>query len=62
MNHHPEPYRIPAQTHRIQTEVARSRFIATIAPAPTVEDAKAFLAQIRAEMPDELKPELNYSI
>jgi len=47
-----DPYRIPAEVHRIETEVARSRFIATVAPVGTVEEAKAFLAQIRAEMPD----------
>jgi uncharacterized YigZ family protein len=47
-----DPYLVPAEIHRIQTEVARSRFIATVSPAPTVDDAKAFLAQIRAEMPD----------
>jgi len=47
-----EPYPIPATIHRITTEVARSRFIATIAPASTIEAAKIFLAQIRAEMPD----------
>ena len=47
-----EPYPIPATIHRITTEVARSRFIATIAPVSTIEAAKIFLAQIRAEMPD----------
>lgn len=47
-----DPYRIPAAVHRIETEVARSRFIATVSPVSTVEEAKAFLAQIRAEMPD----------
>ncbi|MEQ8677969.1 MAG: YigZ family protein [Aggregatilineales bacterium] len=47
-----EPYRIPAETHRIETEVAKSRFIATVSPAATIEEAKAFLASIRAEMPD----------
>lgn len=49
---HPEPYRIPTGEHRTETEVLRSRFIATISPAPTVDDAKAFLARIRAEMPN----------
>ena len=48
----PDPYLIPAETHRIKTEVARSRFVATVAPVPTVVDAKAFLAKIRTEMPD----------
>jgi len=48
----PDPYPVPTEIHRIQTEVARSRFIATVSSAPTVDDAKGFLAQIRAEMPD----------
>lgn len=47
-----EPYLIPNGFHRIETEVARSRFIASVSFTPTVDDAKAFLAQIRAEMPD----------
>lgn len=48
----PEPYLIPEKFHRIETEVARSRFIASVNFTPSVDDAKAFLAQIRAEMPD----------
>lgn len=48
-----EPYLVPAvDFHRIETEVARSRFITSVGPAPTVEAAKAFLARIREEMPD----------
>lgn len=48
-----EPYLVPAvDFHRIETEVARSRFITSVGPAPTVEAAKAFLAGIREEMPD----------
>lgn len=47
-----EPYLIPADEHRIETEVARSRFITNVAPVSTVEEAKAFLARIRSEMPD----------
>ncbi len=46
------PYRIPAATVRIEHEVSRSRFIATLGNAPTVESARAFIAAIRAEMPD----------
>jgi uncharacterized YigZ family protein len=45
------PYRIPAATVRIEHEVSRSRFIATLGSAPTVEAARAFIAAIRAEMP-----------
>jgi len=47
-----EPYLVPVERHRIEIEVARSRFITTVDLAETVEDAKAFLASIRAEMPD----------
>ena len=46
------PYRIPAEDHRIQTEVARSRFITSVSYVPTVEDARTFLQRIRDEMPD----------
>lgn len=45
-------YPIPAQTIRIENRVVNSRFIATIGPAHSVEEAKAFIASIRAEMPD----------
>ncbi len=45
-------YRVPAAPTRIENEVNRSRFIATLANAPTVEAARAFIASIRAEMPD----------
>jgi len=45
-------YRVPAATTRIENEVNRSRFIATLANVPTVEAARAFIASIRAEMPD----------
>ncbi len=45
-------YPIPAGEHRAQQEISRSRFIATLAPAATVEDAQAFVARMRAEFPD----------
>jgi uncharacterized YigZ family protein len=45
-------YDIPAKIIRIENRVVNSRFIATIGPAHTVEEAKAFIAQIRQEMPD----------
>lgn len=47
-----EPYWIPDGFHRTETEVARSRFIATVGYTPSVDDAKSFVGQIRAEMPD----------
>ena len=45
-------YRVPAATTRIENEVNRSRFIATLANVPTVDMARAFIASIRAEMPN----------
>lgn len=47
-----EPYLIPSIIQRTETEVAKSRFITTVGPTPTVEDAKGLLAAVRAEMPD----------
>jgi uncharacterized YigZ family protein len=45
-------YRVPARLHRVEQELQRSRFITTVAPAPTVEEAKAFIARVRQEFPD----------
>ena len=45
-------YPIPAGEHRTREEISRSRFVTTLAPAPTVEDAQAFLARLRGEFPD----------
>lgn len=45
-------YRIPAAEHRVRDEVSRSRFLTALAPAPTPEDAHAFVARLRAEFPD----------
>ncbi|HEX5751256.1 MAG TPA: YigZ family protein [Archangium sp.] len=45
-------YPIPARLHRVEQELERSRFITTVAPAPTVEEAKAFIARVREEFPD----------
>jgi uncharacterized YigZ family protein len=47
-----ERYTIPAQETRAETHVLNSRFIATIAPAFTVEQARAYVSHIRAEFPD----------
>lgn len=51
-----EPYLVPvaiaSNPHRIETEVARSRFIAMIARAETVEQARAFIHRMHTEMPD----------
>ena len=45
-------YPIPAGLHRIEEEINRSRFITTVAYTPTVEAARAFIGQIRAEFAD----------
>lgn len=45
-------YNIPAQTVRTELIVRKSRFIATAAFADSTEAAKAFLDDVRQEMPD----------
>lgn len=45
-------YRIPTRPVRIENEVSRSRFIASLNYTPTVDEARSFIASIRAEMPD----------
>src|SRR5258708_36759964 len=45
-------YPIPAVPVRVEHKVSHSRFIASLAPVSTVEDARAYIAAIRAEMPD----------
>jgi len=43
---------IPAASARVEIRVVNSRFIASAGPAAAVADARAFIAGIRAEMPD----------
>ncbi len=43
---------IPAARVHTELIVSRSRFIATAGPATSVEEARAFIAALRAEMPD----------
>jgi uncharacterized YigZ family protein len=43
---------IPAQETRVEIKVMNSRFIATIAPVFSVDEAKAFIARIKAEFAD----------
>ena len=45
-------YRVPAEQVRVEFEVQNSRFIATLAPAFTVDEAKAFIKTIKAEFKD----------
>jgi uncharacterized YigZ family protein len=45
-------YPIPAAEARAEIRVVNSRFIASAAPAPSVEAAKAFVERVRAELPN----------
>lgn len=51
MSNQPD-YRIPSTEIRTEIVVVNSRFITTIAPAASVDEAKEILARVRAEMPD----------
>jgi uncharacterized YigZ family protein len=48
----PERYPVPAEDRRAEEVIDRSRFIATVGRAGTVEDARAFIQRVRAEFPD----------
>jgi len=52
MKHTVEPYTIPAGEARAEINVLNSRFIASAAPSPTVDQAREFIARIRSEFPD----------
>ncbi len=43
---------IPAEQARAEIRASNSRFIASVAPTASVAAARAFIAEIRAEMPD----------
>ncbi len=45
-------YLVPARAHRVEEEIKRSRFIATIDRAATVEAALAFIARVSDEFAD----------
>ncbi len=45
-------YPIPAGTHEIEIVIRRSRFISNVAFTPTVDDARAFIAEISRRYPD----------
>ncbi len=47
-----EPYPVPAARHRVEQVVRRSRFITTVARAGTADDARSFIAGVRAEFED----------
>lgn len=48
----PDRYPVPAARHRVSDEIQRSRFITTVAPAPTVEDATALIREVGSEFND----------
>ena len=45
-------YRIPALETRVEIMVVNSRFIATLAPVFSVDEAKAFIARVKTEFDD----------
>ncbi len=45
-------YPIPAARQRVAEEIRRSRFITTVAHTPSVEAARSFIAEIKAEFSD----------
>ncbi|MFZ0547115.1 MAG: YigZ family protein [Candidatus Promineifilaceae bacterium] len=45
-------YPIPAEETRVEIRVSNSRFIATIAPASSVEEARAFVDRVKGEFTD----------
>lgn len=47
-----ERYPIPAGRHRVEEEILRSRFITTVGHAPTVDEARAFIAAVGEEFAD----------
>jgi len=49
----PSPkYLIPSARHRAELVIDRSRFICTLAPAPGIDEAQAFIREIQREFPD----------
>lgn len=47
-----ERYLVPARRHRVEETILRSRFITSLAPAPTLAEATAFVREVSAEFPD----------
>ena len=47
-----DAYLLPAEEVRRELTVSNSRFIATLAPVSSVDEAKAFVARIRKEFAD----------
>jgi uncharacterized YigZ family protein len=45
-------YPIPAKVHRVREKIKQSRFIATLAPVPTIERARKRIKAIQSEFAD----------
>lgn len=45
-------YRVPARNARVEDRIEKSRFIASVARAETVDEARAFVDTLRTEFPD----------
>ena len=45
-------YPVPAERHRVEESIERSRFICTVQRTITPEDAQAFIREMNAEYPD----------
>jgi Uncharacterized protein family UPF0029 len=48
----PARYPVPAQQHRVEQVIDRSRFICTVARVQSSEEAQAFIKTMNAEFPD----------
>jgi uncharacterized YigZ family protein len=48
----PQRYTIPAQQHRTEEEIKRSRFITTLGHTPSVEAAREFISLVHQEFAD----------
>jgi uncharacterized YigZ family protein len=51
-NHPMPPYPVPASEIRRELTISNSRFISSLAPVFSVDEAKAFIQRIKAEFPD----------
>lgn len=49
---HRHGFPVPARIHRVEEVIQRSRFITTVARAPTPEAAHSFIQRMRDEFPD----------
>jgi putative IMPACT (imprinted ancient) family translation regulator len=55
-NHSMPPYPVPAEEIRRELTVSNSRFVASLAPVFSVDEAKAFINHIKAEFADAGEP------